>query len=898
MKNKLSSSAIPPDVSARARDLSGVGAGPPSSGFLLLAILTGSGTAARTLSLRGLTETRVRSAIRREDPDPKEAFREVEMRTARFAETFGSRRASALHLLAALTAVRSCQAYRILTSEGLDTDVIRNQALRCLTTSLTREHGPSSDRAAGIPPERDVAVEVAPAPVEATSSSRRLRDDAGPPAPDRRKPRGGKGRSGGRGPRRKVSRIPAGSRLAGESIERIQRRMRMERSAARRGDPPRASEEEPGTAEPREEIDLDESCAASGQIVEREPLVSERAAFSTETVGFEIDAKQSPVLSGLGRNLTIEAAAGRLDPIVGREREMERIADVLNKRRANSPCLVGPPGVGKTAIVEGLAARLAAGEAPGLADRIVVEIRPGDLLSGTSLRGALSERFGELREEISGQDGRVVLFLDEIHVLLGSADASEAVAELKDAFGRGELPCIAATTREEYSRHVESDPALARRFTLVEIDEPSEEDAVAVLESLAPAYEEHHGTRITSEAISAAVRLSARYVQDRALPDKAVALLDLAGARTRRSDREEISRLDVAQVLSEQIGVPSERLVASDRERLLELERELADRIVGHRHVLDAIGETLRRNAAGFRSGRPIGSFLFLGPTGVGKTETAKALADLLFPGGDATVRLDMTEFAESHAVARLVGAPPGYIGHEDGGQLTEAVRRRPYCLLLFDEIEKAHRDVIQILLQVLDDGRLTDGRGRTVSLENAVIAMTSNLGSDLRELTPRRRVGFGAPEPELEAPRPEDVRDVILEKARAALPPELWNRIDEPLVFSPLNSGEVSAIAARIIEGLSSQLHRENGISIAADSETIAALVRAGGYDPQLGARPMRRTIQRLIEGPVARLILEGATAAGDVVRVGVTGDDELDFMIEKSAGSGLLDAKAQTRE
>ncbi|MFO8072657.1 MAG: ATP-dependent Clp protease ATP-binding subunit [Polyangia bacterium] len=898
MENKRRNSAIPSDVSARARDLSGVGAGPPSTGFLLLAILTGSGTAARTLSLRGLTETKVRSAIRREDPDPKEAVGEVEMRTARFTETFGSRHASALHLLAALTAVRSCQAYRILTSEGLDTDVIRNQALRCLTTSLTREHGPSPDRAAGVPPERDVAVKAAPAPVETPFSSRRRADDADPPSLDHQTPRGGKGRGSGRGLRRKGSRIPTNSRLAGESIERIQRRARMERSAARRAERPQTSAEEPPAVELEDAVDLDEAAAEIGQIAERDPLPSEQTAAGTETVGFDIDAKQFPVLSGLGRNLTLEAAAGRLDPIVGREREMEQIADVLNKRRANSPCLVGPPGVGKTAIAEGLAARLAAHEAPGLEDRAVVEIRPGDLLSGTSLRGALSERFGELREEIARLDGQVVLFFDEIHVLLGSADAAEAVAELKDALGRGELPCIAATTREEYSRHVESDPALARRFTLVEIDEPSEDEAVAVLEGLAPAYEEHHGTRITSEAMSAAVRLSARYVQDRALPDKAVALLDLAGARARRSNREEISRLDVAQVLSEQIGVPPERLVAGDRERLLDLERELEARIVGHRHVLDAIGETLRRNAAGFRSGRPIGSFLFLGPTGVGKTETAKALADLLFPGGDATVRLDMTEFAESHAVARLVGAPPGYIGHEEGGQLTEAVRRRPYCLVLFDEIEKAHRDVIQVLLQVLDDGRLTDGRGRTVPLENAVIAMTSNLGSDLRELTPRRRVGFGALEPEMEVPSHEDVRGAILEKARAALPPELWNRIDEPLVFSPLDSEEVSEIATRIIAGLSSQLQREHGVSIAADGEAIGVLLRAGGYDPQLGARPMRRTIQRLIEGPVARLILEGGTVSGDVVRIGAASEDELDFVIEKSAGPGLLDAKAQTRE
>ncbi|HUT77543.1 MAG TPA: AAA family ATPase, partial [Polyangia bacterium] len=401
---------------------------------------------------------------------------------------------------------------------------------------------------------------------------------------------------------------------------------------------------------------------------------------------------------------------------------------------------------------------------------------------------------------------------------------------------------------------------------------------------IAPAYAAHHQVAFPAPTLAAAVRLSARYVQDRALPDKAVALLDLAGARARRSGAAEVRPEDVAAVLAERLHVPPERLTSSDRQRLLDLEDELATRVVGHRHVLGAIAETLRRNAAGFRSERPIGSFLFLGPTGVGKTETAKALAELLFPGADSMVRLDMTEFSEPHAVARLLGAPPGYIGHEDGGQLTEAVRRRPYRLVLLDEIEKAHREVIQVLLQVLDDGRLTDGRGRTVSLKNTVIVMTSNLGADLRELAlPRRKVGFGTAGAAEEA-QGAPVAERILAAARAALPPELWNRIDEPLVFSPLTSDEVRDIAGLMLEGIAVQLRSEHDVELRATGAAVDALIRCGGFDPELGARPMRRTIQRLVEGPVARLVLGGEVAAGDGILV--DGDDDGVLVLPEPAG------------
>jgi len=470
--------------------------------------------------------------------------------------------------------------------------------------------------------------------------------------------------------------------------------------------------------------------------------------------------------------------------------------------------------------------------------------------------------------------GRVVLFFDELHALLASHDGAEAVEELKAAIGRGEMPCIGATTDEEYARHVAADPALARRFTAIEIGEPLEEEAVRIVAGAAPAYAAHHKVAYGAEAIEGAVRMSARYLPERALPDKAIGLLDLAGARAKRSGAAEVTAADVASVLAEQIGVPAERLTSSDRQKLLDLERELKARIVGHEAVLTAIAETLRRNAAGFRTGRPIGSFLLLGPTGVGKTETAKALAEVLFAHESAMIRLDMTEFSEAHAVARLVGSPPGYVGHEEGGQLTEAVRRRPYCLVLIDEVEKAHRDVVQILLQLLDDGRLTDGRGRTVDFGNAVIAMTSNLGADMREIGgPKRRVGFAAGDGRRDDGAARGVRTAILEAARAALPPELWNRIDEPLVFEPLERAQVAAIARLMLSRVAAQLSKEHGVALAIRDGAVEALADAGGFDAELGARPMRRTIQRLVEGPIARLVLSGEIARGGSVALAAQG-------------------------
>ena len=831
------------EVLSRSAHYASSGSTDLSTGHILLAVLTGTGTAAKTLTLRGLSETAVRNAIRESATDDSKVVKEVIDKARQYARTLNVSSPSALHLLASLATVKRCQANEILRGAGLNVDTIRNQALRNMTTGLTREHGSAQGRVTRRERETSAAKERLPIHEQLTLERRTRKPQPAPEKPQNR-------------PARKIQ--PTAN--VGRSLEQAQQKTKQLR----------ASTSSPSDAEATEAI----RASAQPAVIEELSAPPVQIRDMSYEARFQLSPREFPILSSIGRNLTVEALLGNLDEIIGREREMEQMADVLNKRKANSPCLVGPPGVGKTAVVEGLALKLARDEAPGLEDRILIEVRPADILTGTSLRGALSERLSGLMSEVSLSEGKVILFFDEIHALLGSNDGAEAVQELKAALGRGELPCIAATTGPEYTRHVEADPALARRFTVIDIEEPSGQEALEILRGIEPSYAEHHDVGYAPEAVEAAVKLSSRYLSGRALPDKAVALLDLAGARTRRSGNAVVVAEDIAAVLAEQIGVPARRLGTSDADRLLELEEHLAEQIIGHGEAMAAIGETLRRNAAGFRSGRPIGSFLFLGPTGVGKTETAKALADLLFLDRNAMVRLDMTEFAEPHAVARLVGAPPGYIGHEDGGQLTEAVSRRPYSLVLLDEVEKAHRDVIQILLQVLDDGRLTDGKGKTVSFENTVIVMTSNLGSDLREIAPRRRaVGFARDEEA--GPRVEDVQGVILEGAREALPPELWNRIDEPLVFAPLSREEVSQIASLMLLAVCEQLDREHGISLAVGDGAVETLVDSGGYDPDLGARPMRRTVQRLVEAPIARMVLGREIVRGDVVEITGDGSD-----------------------
>jgi ATP-dependent Clp protease ATP-binding subunit ClpC len=593
---------------------------------------------------------------------------------------------------------------------------------------------------------------------------------------------------------------------------------------------------------------------------------------------FELDPQKFPTLRTLGRNLTLAALRGELDPVVGRDSAIEQTLDVLAKREGNNPCLVGIAGVGKTSVARGLAQRIAAAkDVASLDDKIVVEIPVSELIAGTGVRGALAARLGSLRREVAASSGRVVVFFDEIHQLFVGEAAEEIGSELKLALARGELPCIGATTLEEYQRAIGSDAALARRFTLVEIEEPNREDAFLVLEALRPRLEAHHRVRYLDEALALGVAWSIRYLPGRALPDKAVSILDLAGARTRRRAKGEVTADAVAEVVAELADMPVDRLLESDGDRMLRLEEILAERVVGHQPQIRRVARILRRNAAGLGSRRPIGTFLLLGPSGVGKTETAKAIAEVLFHCDSAMTRIDLSEYSEAHAVARLIGAPPGYVGHEAGGQLTEAVRRRPYQVILLDELEKAHPDVLTSFLGLFDEGRLTDGRGRTVDFTNTVILMTSNLGSS--EANERkRRVGFGE-----SGTGEDDLEARIVARARGALAPELYNRIDEALVYSPLSRDEVREIARRLLSGMSRMLSAQRGLRIEFGDDVIDHLLDRGGFEPALGARPMKRTIARLIEAPLAEKILGGELERGSVVLVALEGG-ELDFDVLES--------------
>ena len=574
------------------------------------------------------------------------------------------------------------------------------------------------------------------------------------------------------------------------------------------------------------------------------------------------DAGELSLLPQIGRNLTALARTGDIDPVIGRTEEIEQLLDVLARRRANNPILIGPPGVGKTAIVEGLALRIAQGGhgVIGLVDKEIFEVSAGALIGGTGVRGALSERLRQLRDEVALSHGRIILFIDETHALfMGGESPDDLAHELKASLARGELPCIGATTPAEYKKHILRDAALARRFSAVHVREPSAEDAVQIVSGIAPRYEVHHNVEFSEEAIRSAVELSVRYLPNKTLPDKAIGLIDLAGARVRRTGGAMVDLRAIAEVIAERVQVPIERVLQNDTDRLLGLEAHLADRVVGHHAVMGSIAEALRKGAAGFHGRRPLATFLFLGPTGVGKTETARALNEVFFPGCPMST-LDMSEFSEAHSVARLLGAPPGYVGHQDGGQLTEAVRHRPYQLVLLDEIEKAHIDVLQALLPLLDEGRLTDAKGQVVDFTNTIIVMTSNLGA--RQLaSTEARIGFG------DGSARKGDGAAVVNAARKALPPEIWNRIDEPLYFGPLTQDDVATIAQRLIDGVAKQLADKHRVRLSVDASTIDALIRAGGYDVAFGARPMRRTIGRLIEAQIATAILEKRIKPGDEV-------------------------------
>ncbi|MGK3998530.1 AAA family ATPase [Sorangium sp. So ce1024] len=881
-----------------------------SSVHLLAAIALRGGPAAELLRDRRLDDEALLKATRSVDDEGPDPIGRAMGGARDVAKRATAKEPAALHLLLALLSDRSSAAHRALTQSGVDLARLRTAALqlalgvvqarRTLSPRAGLDDGAPEKPAARATPARRARGEIA----EPARAPAELRPARGVALSELRPAKGaGLGTTElrpakGAGLGTTELRPAKGAGLGATELRPAKGagpgvavplfpppRPRPAAAPAGADAPPAAEPIAALAAVPRRAAGDD---AAGPPAAAGRPLAAAPAATGSVAARFTLDRARFPALTSLGHNLSLAAAQGELEPIVGREREIEQALDVLAKRHANNPCLLGPAGVGKTSVARGIAQRLTFEERE---PRVVVELVPSELLAGTGARGALSERLAALRSELREAGGRVILFIDGMSELFGSGALDEAMAELKLALARGEITLIGTATPEEYRKSIEVDPALARRFTVVEIDEPEEAEAFLLLRSVAVGLGAHHGLAFTDEALASAVAWSVRYLPGRALPDKALSILDLAGARTRRRAQQaqqtqptsktapgaraalreparQVGPPEVAEVVAELADLPVERLLETDRERMLALESLLAERVVGHGEALARIARVLRRNAAGLRARRPIGSFLLLGPTGVGKTETAKAIAEALFHSPDAMTRLDFSEYAESHAVARLVGAPPGYVGHEAGGQLTEAVRRRPYQVVLLDEIEKAHRDVLEAFLQVFDEGRLTDGRGRRVDFTNTVLVMTSNLGAaEAGALKSERSVGFARA---AQAVSTERLADTMLSAARAALPPELYNRIDEVLCFAPLTRADVAEITRRLLGGLERELEAR-GVVLEVEPEAIDALLDAGGFDPELGARPMKRTIARLIEAPLADLILRGQLEEGSAALVGV---------------------------
>ena len=783
-----------------------------SSTHLLLALFTFSNRAQALLIERGIDEDSLLKELRVLEDEPKHTVNRIRDRSREIAKGAGSANVDCLHILIAITRFRDAFAYRLIERTGISLTAIRNLALSYVTGNMPRRY-----QKLGSPSK--------PLYRQDKESASQGSLEKPPMAAQLQKPDDG----------------------YGDEFEDLSQLLDAAISLSHDAAVPKTPQERSAPTTPPPETNQD----------------------SAESKTLE---NLAPTLATCSSDLSAQAQQGELDMAVGRERELESLIDILGKRRSNNPILVGPPGVGKTAIVEGLALKIARKESDvsALHDRILCSLDVGGLVAGTSLRGAFSERLGAIKHEVAAAKRQVIVFIDEIHTLVGAGtsgeSAQDAANELKAALSRGEFTCIGATTNDEFRKHIEKDPALERRFTPIHVEEPTNDEAILILEGSIAAYAQHHRVDYTLDALHAAVNLTHRFINERNLPEKAFAVIDLAGSRARRREANHVERIDIARVVHEWTGVPLERLAEADNNRFAEAETRLSEKLIGQNHVIDALCRVLRRGLAGFNEHRPLAGFLFLGPTGVGKTELVKVLADFLFGQRDAILRIDMSEFSEKHSVARLIGAQPGYVGFDEGGQLTESLRKRPFQVVLFDEIEKAHPDVLNLLLQILDEGHLSDSRGRRISFANAVVILTSNLGAEAL-YKKGGNIGFST---QTDIDRGTNV----LEEAKQTLSPELWGRLDEKVVFYPLKPQECEKIAGLQLESSAKSLFAEREITLTWDDNVLSYLVEHGGYDTQTGARGMRQAIQRHIEGPLAEKILGGEFEAGNVIHLGVVDD------------------------
>jgi ATP-dependent Clp protease ATP-binding subunit ClpC len=664
-------------------------------------------------------------------------------------------------------------------------------------------------------------------------------------------------------------------------------------------------------------------------------VLNEESPGSTGAPKNNSSNSSTPTLNQFGRDLTDMARDGKIDPVIGRDKEIERIIQILSRRTKNNPCLIGEPGVGKTAIAEGLAQKIVEGNIPEiLNDKRVVALDISSMVAGAKYRGEFEDRLKKAMEEIR-KAGNIILFIDELHTIVGAGAAEGAIDAsniLKPSLARGEIQVVGATTLNEYRKHIEKDAALERRFQPITVGEPSKEEAVEILKGVRDKYEAHHRVKITDDALEAAVKLSDRYITDRFLPDKAIDLVDEAASRVRlktftappdiknmeerveklskekedsirhqefekaakiRDDEQKLkTELDkirdewhqknqtktdtvtadeIGDIVASWTGIPVKKLAEEESERLLKMEGTLHNRVIGQDEAVKAIAKAIRRGRVGLKDPkRPVGSFIFLGPTGVGKTELCKALSEAMFGDEKSLIRVDMSEFMEKHSVSKLVGSPPGYVGYDEGGQLTEKVRRKPYCVLLFDEIEKAHPDIFNILLQILEDGRLTDSQGRLVDFRNTIIIMTSNVGA--RTITEPKRLGFSVARDE-SSKNYDEMKGNVMGELKKTFRPEFLNRIDDIIVFHPLTEDNIKEIVGLMLEVLIKRL-KQNEIGMEISEETMAHLAKKG-YDPIFGARPLRRAIQSILEDRLAEEMLEGKIKAGDSIKIEMDGEN-----------------------